>query len=65
MQRKTLDISKQERHLCLLLSEDLSTSYVFVPSDLVNKGCSEQRKEGQPGRNGAGRKAVQVSQAAT
>lgn len=49
MQRKTLDISKQERHLCLLLSGDLSTSYVFVPEDLVNKSFSEQRNASQPG----------------
>lgn len=65
MQRKRMYISKQQRHLCLLLSEDSSTSYAFVPADLVNKKFSEQRKEGQPGWNGAGRKAAQVSQAAT
>lgn len=48
MQRKTLDISKQKRHLCLLLSGDLNISYVFVPEDLVNKSFSEQRNTSQP-----------------
>lgn len=63
MQRKTLDISKQKRHLCLPLSGDLSTSYVFVPEGLVNKRFSEQRNTGQPGPEWAGRKAAQVSTA--
>lgn len=49
MQRKTLGISKQKRHLCFLLSGDLSTSYMFVPKNLANKSFSEQRNASQPG----------------
>lgn len=58
MQRKTLDILKQKRHLCLLLSADLSTSYVFVPEDLVNKSFSEQRNK--PTWTGMGLKGKQI-----
>lgn len=49
---KDLGYFKAEKASVLALSGDLSTSYVFVPEDLVNKSFSEQRSTSQPGPEG-------------